>query len=244
MLKLFSRHPRGVTLTDEGRKVFENCRRIFKECASIERIMANKLGPIRLAASENLCIHLLPKIFADIKGAKGISTVELLSGGAEEVIQAVLNDESDVGYCYHPSKIPGLSCRSIASVEFWAVVNAKVFGKNLVAKDLKRLSFVGSFTKHYHGPNAAKSLLAEAGLIVEAELQCNSQEAQVSMVENGLGFSLVPWFLVHDKIRRGTLARVPLKKSLKTPLFRICRLDESAPASEQFDEALKTALER
>jgi len=237
--KLFSRHPRGVTLTADGERVFERCHKIFQECAAIAGTEVEEPA-IRIAASENLCIHVFPKIFAKKKA----SQLELFSGTAEEIIQSVMAGNANAGYCYHPSKAPGLSSMAITSVEFWLIASPELFDGNPATKDLRKFPFIGSFSKHYRGPYAAKSLLADAGLAIDGAHQCNSQETQVAMVECGLGYSLVPWFMVKDRINGGSLIRVPLKKTLKTPLYRISRLADQQELHNRIDSALKAAIER
>jgi DNA-binding transcriptional LysR family regulator len=240
--RLFDRRPRGVSLTADGEAVFERCHRIFQECEAIERGAESEVESLRLAASENLCIHVLPRILARAFG--GAAGVELRSGTAEEVIQAVMTRDADAGYCYHPSKTPGLACSTAASVEFWLIASAKKHGARPTPKALRREPFIGSISRSYAGPYAAKSLLEEAGLAtLEATHQSNSQEAQLSLVAAGLGYSLVPWFVAERRIRSGAIVRVPTARTLRTPLFRITRVGAALPFLEKLDGALKRRVE-
>ncbi|MFL5815683.1 MAG: LysR family transcriptional regulator [Bdellovibrionia bacterium] len=242
-VKLFIRQARGVSLTEEGQRVFERCHRIFQECDAIERKTSEKRRRMRIAASENLSIHIFPKIFAHGTKTMDAASVDLFSGTAQEIVKAVLNDEADVGYCYHPTAAPGLSCVAVASVEFWLIVSPSLLRSKPSLKDLKNLALIGSFAKKYAGPNAAKNLLAEVGLSPgESIFQSNSHEAQVSMVEAGLGYSLVPWFIAQDRIVQGKLKRVPTSRVLKTPIFRIRKLDSPLTYHEDFEHLLRTEV--
>lgn len=238
-LKVFIRQPRGVFLTEDGQRVYESCHRIFRECEAIEKSPIARNYPVRIAASENLCIHIIPQLLAKNMKIDGLVNVELMSGTSEEVIKAVLNDEVDVGYCYHPAKVPGLVCLAITTVEFWLIAQPKKLGGRPSIRALKDQPFIGSLSRNYLGPYAAKTLLAEAGLDgSETQYQSNSQEAQLSMVIAGLGFSLVPWFIATSEIKRGNLAKIPTVRPLRAPLYKLSRL--SAPRSRY--EELETSL--
>ncbi len=243
--KLFVRMARGVSLTEEGQRVYERCQTIFRECEAIKKKTPEKNRRMRIAASENLCIHLIPNVLAQTPKTKNAPSLDLFSGTAEEIIRAVLNDEADVGYCYHPSKTPGLACVAIASVEFWLVVSPRLAGSKPSLKGLRDLAWIGSISKKYSGPYAAKTLLSELSLSpAETKYQSNSQEAQLSMVEAGLGYSLVPWFIAQDRIKKGSLIKIPTPRALKTPLFRVKKLDSPATFYEDFEESLKAKVGR
>jgi DNA-binding transcriptional LysR family regulator len=239
-MKLFTRQARGVALTEEGQRVYERCHKIFRECEAIKQSSGNGEVNLRIAASENLCIHVFPSLLPK----QALASFELLSATAEEVIKAVVNGEADVGYCYHPAKTPGLSCQLIATVEFVLVSGKKGTSSKPSLRDLKGQSFIGSISRNYLGPFAAKSLLQEAGLSTsELKYQCNSQEAQLAMVEAGLGYSLVPWFVADAGIKRGRIVRIPTARKLKTPLYKITKMNTLSPVLEEFEEDLKRAVE-
>jgi DNA-binding transcriptional LysR family regulator len=241
--KLFIRQARGVSLTQEGQRVYERCHRIFQECEAIEKKTSERSPHLRIAASENLCIHLIPKILARNTKSLTVQSLDLISGTSEEIVKSVLNDEADIGYCYHPSKLPGLLSVVVASVEFWLVVSPRLVGRKASLKDLKNAAFIGSISKKYSGTYAAKSLLSELNLSPsETKYQSNSQEAQLSMVEAGLGYSLVPWFIAQDRIKSGVLKAVPTPRALKTPLYRLKKLDSPATFYENFEQSLKTEV--
>lgn len=235
--KLFFRQARGVALTAEGREVFERCRVIFAECAAIER-KTESLTPLKVAASENLCLHVIPKL---MKGAT--PEAEIFSGTAKEVVAAVAAGKSDVGFCYHPARAPGVFSKPLGAVEF-VVVHARSWKVSRL-KDLEGKPFIGSFSADYSGPFAARSILSQLGIAGKTAIQCNSQEAQVAMAEQGLGYTVVPWFVAEPRLKGGRLRKLKVRTKLSVTLFSIARDGHPAEERQQkLEEAMSAFVQR
>ena len=222
--KLFDRNPRGISLTDEGKKVFERCQTIFRECEAISSDLRSEIKRVRIAASDNLCLHVFPSILQSLQPLIGIS-FEFISGTAEEVIHSVINGHSDIGYCYHMPQMPGLSCQAVTKVNFVIVAQRKWFVKKPSFNQLRKIPFIGSRNRDYKGPYAAKVMLSQVGINAPdagtLNIQCNSQEGQIAFAGAGLGYTVVPWFAVQDRVRRKEMIIVPTPRPLSTTLYRI-----------------------
>jgi DNA-binding transcriptional LysR family regulator len=247
--KLFLRKSRGVTLTEDGGAVYQRCHVIFKECDAISSEKQQTLSRIRIAASENICLHILPKIFKNSEFQKRFSKMqlEITSGTAEEVAKAVINGNADFGYCYHASRVPGIFSEPITTVPFVLVVARHLFKSRPTVKQLNGMAQIGSLGRDYDaGAYAAKSLLAQIGLpSAETVHQSNSQETQINLAIAGLGYTLVPWFAAKPRVDSKELYEVPVPKPTPTMLYRMSRHGVHAPHfQERFEEELVKVLKR
>jgi DNA-binding transcriptional LysR family regulator len=247
--KLFLRKARGVALTEEGGAVYQRCHIIFKECDAISTDKEAATSRIRIAASENICLHILPKVFksSEIKKRFSKTQLEIISGTAEEVTRSVMVGDADFGYCYHASRVPGIFSEPIAAVPFVLVVARHLFRKRPSVKQLDGMAQIGSLGRDYNaGAYAAKSLLTQIGLPATQVLhQSNSQETQINLVVAGLGYSLVPWFVAQPRIDSKEVFEVSVSRATSTMLYRMSRQGVLAPHfQEPFEKELLQALKR
>jgi DNA-binding transcriptional LysR family regulator len=247
--KLFLRKSRGVTLTEDGSAIYQRCHVIFKECDAIASEQEQTASRIRIAASENICLHILPKILNGPEVKKRFSKIqlEITSGTAEEVAKAVMNGNADFGYCYHASRVPGIFSEPIAAVPFVLVVARHLFKNRPSVKQLAGLPQIGSLGRDYNaGAYAAKSLLAQIGMrSAEIVHQSNSQETQINLAIAGLGYTLVPWFAAKPRVDSKELYEVATTKPASTMLYRMSRHGVHAPHFQEFfEEQLLKALKR
>jgi DNA-binding transcriptional LysR family regulator len=240
--KLFLRKSRGVTLTEDGGAIYQRCHIIFKECDAISSEKEMVVSRMRIAASENICLHILPKVFENSEMKKRFSKIqiEITSGTAVEVAKAVINGIADFGYCYHASRVPGIFSEPLIAVPFVLVVARHLFKSRPTVKQLDGLAQIGSLGRDYDaGAYAAKSLLTQIGLqSTEIVHQSNSQETQINLAVAGLGYTLVPWFLAKPRIDSKELFEVSTPRSTSTMLYRMSRQGVLAPPFQEVFEAL------
>lgn len=238
---LFVRKPRGVALTAGGKNALEHCRSIFRECDSILLPSTSTQALIRIAASENLCIHVLPKILSQsFLKSEQPDAIDVVSGTSEDIFKHVLNRSVDFGYCYHAARAPGIISALVSNVQFVVIAPCSAKKDVSFARSIQGLSLIGSRSSDYSGPYAAKSMLNQLGIAdVRATIQSNSQEAQTELVASGMGYAIVPWFVAAPKVKAKQVVLVRMTKTLFAPLYRISR---DGYAESEFYRKLDTAV--
>lgn len=194
-LVLMIRNKEGITLTERGKTLFTDAKDLFDRLDELER-RARQMDPkraLRLAASENLCIHVLPSFVRQGLDAGLFAAVDLFSGTAEQIEERVSNALADIGLFYNQPRNPRLKHRIVGEVEF-----KLVFPRNKSRQDLDSLPFVGSRASDYSQPYFALRALQKHKIHPSRIIESNSQEAQLQLALQGVGYTVVPSFLVKN----------------------------------------------
>ncbi len=253
--RLFERTKRGVHLTPAGAIAFEHAGRIFAESLHLrERIETEKetlAGDWCLGASDNLAIHVLPKLLADLKIDHPALRVQIFAGTSSDIKDELYGDRCDAGLFFtHPAATENLRAEPIFETEFWIVLaKDSVWAKrrrrwtlaDLRAGEIPRIEsrhsdYAAGFPAHFHSRN-----LELPGLPF---LEANLHEVKKRLVLAGAGYSLLIRHAIENEIRSGELVRIPTPKPLVAPVYWVTRKGRAPNrVSEEFRRRLtaKTA---
>ncbi|RYZ66224.1 MAG: LysR family transcriptional regulator, partial [Proteobacteria bacterium] len=237
-VRLINRTRSGLTLTEAGQSILKEGSDILDRLDHLASRFADGTSrgqtSIRLAASENLCIHVFPKwVNARLVESPQFS-IDLTSGTSEEIEEQVNRGSADVGVFYNPPSKPGTIRKVLGEVEF-----RLIFPKGKSRKNMKDLPFVGSRESDYTRPYFAKRTLQKNGIVPTSVISSNSQEAQIRMVAAGVGYSVVPSFLAQAYC--GEIL-VDSKFSERSKLYVISRKRLDHALEQSLIQALKPAL--
>jgi DNA-binding transcriptional LysR family regulator len=96
---LLVRSPRGVSLTPEGRRVYEEARRLLAVADGVEDMMAglrDRAAPVRLAASHSACEAFVDEVLCGLDVERRV-TVELVAANSQVVRGLVADGRADFG---------------------------------------------------------------------------------------------------------------------------------------------------
>jgi len=250
--KLFERTKRGVHLTGAGTIAFEHAGKIFAESARLRERIENEKGVLSgewsLGASDNLAIHILPPILAEMKNDHPGLRIQVFSGPSSDIKDELYSDRCDAGLFFTP---PGttepLRAEIAFETEFWVVISArnKWLKKNgpLTIAELKRNAvpriesrhkdYAGGFPAHFH----SKKL----GLTDAPYLEANLHEVKKRLVMEGLGYSFLVKHAVEAEVRSGELVRISTPNRLSAPIYWVTRKGRApSRASEEFRARLSS----
>lgn len=109
-VQLFERLPRGVRLTAAGEIVVGHIRRTLSDLerarSLIDDLRGLRRGTIRIAAIEALAHRMLPQSIAAFLRGHPLVTFKVQILGREEVVEAVLGYEADIGILFNPVALP------------------------------------------------------------------------------------------------------------------------------------------
>ncbi len=214
---LMLRNKSGITLSEQGKFLYTGAQEVFENLIDLEGSMKNQeiAKALRIAASENLCIHILPKVIRTLMNQSIYKNIDLFSGTAEQIEERIINLQADFGLFYHSPKHNTLKQQVIAEVEF-----VLIFPKDKSRTEIDSLPYIGSRMSDYSKPYFALKALQMNGIKPGKVIETNSQEAQLRMTIDGLGYTVVPKFMLKNHAKEVTLDR---KFEAKAKLFYVSR---------------------
>ncbi|MBX9953781.1 LysR family transcriptional regulator [Peribacillus simplex] len=214
---LFERGRAGISLTSDGLKLLPQIKRICNEheilMTQIEDLHDMQSGMIRIGTFSSVATHWLPNIIRIFKKDYPKIDFELLLGDYTEIESWILNGRVDFGFVRLPSKTE-LETTFLEQDRLLVVIpqnhplaNCEKFPINDLLNSPFMLLEKGAkaeiseiFEKHHISP--------------QVNFTTWDDYAIMSMVENGLGISILPELI---------LQRIPHKiiaKELEVPAFR------------------------
>lgn len=211
--RLFSRGSKTVTLTEAGEIFLRYAERILElQDTSLEEMNALSSHSRKFSIGAiNATYEIYVKSLVDecLKG-NSITSVKVMLGHSLDLIQSLQDNMLDMVFSAVPLKRQGYAC-DVYDVDRVALVCGK--GKNdypdgVSRAQLSKLPYLMcDFT------------LSEAGVFIRSlfpknhifRLDVDNSSKLLPYLENGLGYSFLPYKLVKDKLESGSLEEVSLK---------------------------------
>lgn len=249
--QLVLRNKSGVSLTPTGEVLFHRCKIIFAEVAALDQDLKSLNerceGPLKIGASDNLCNHVLPVLLKDFCRSYPLVTPRILSGTADAIQKELLGEKIEIGFFYTSISDRRLSEKVVCFVE-----NVLIYpnGESFEGKKkslVKSLKYIGSRQDDYSSPYPALKLLRQLGIEPRVGFETNNQETQKKMVMAGLGYSIMPLFMVKDELKAGLLRVFQSEKKIGNELRMVSRKNsvvtkQAKVFSEFFTESVQRYL--
>ncbi len=127
-VKLFERAGNTILLTQAGELLLEYAKDVFEVYRKIEHGMGALIniqqGVLRLGASTTISQYIIPPVLAGFKKKYVESKVNLITGNTEQVENALLNKDIEVGIVEGQSKNPAIKYTQFLKDELVLVCNA------------------------------------------------------------------------------------------------------------------------
>jgi len=248
---LFRRHRRGATLTEEGAVLFElvaplveGIDRLAEELNERARAVAGQ--EVRLAAGQELLLHLVAPVLHAYRRAQPDLRLVVYSRVREEVFQMVASGDVDFGIAARAGLSPGLEFEEVLADELVLIAPRR---HELVAQETVPLADIARYPLLM--PDRASSTrqvieraFGERGLEAQVTMELERWHVIKEFVALDQGIAIVPHFSVLGDRRR--LAIRPLRDRLPPLPYGIIRRTGShltAPARALI-EALRTQAGR
>jgi len=213
---LFIRNHRGVTLTDEGRIMYEQLKKAFDIIKagedSLKRINELGIGRLRLGASAILCKHmLLPYLREFIPQNPHIKiTVECQS--SSKIFKLLSDGSVDIALMVKPENLSDLCFYSLGEIED-VFVSTRSYLENLhlrggaeVFEQANIMLLDGANVSRMHVDRYFK----ENNIIPERILEVSGMDMLIEFAKTGLGAACVIKRFVERELVDGTLTEIPL----------------------------------
>jgi DNA-binding transcriptional LysR family regulator len=219
--RLVNRDGAGITLTPEGKLLFDFARKVLFLREDVKdrmiRLQDKTAGSIRISASTLPATYILPYVLSRFQKAYPQIHTFVQSANSEDVIDMVLNQESEMGFI---GKNP--RNRKLHSEPLWEdrLILAAPSGHHwaveteITVKDLLEAPFVmrekGSATRDILGEFLSEHADVDMNqLNIVAEM--GSSEAVKEAILAGLGVSVLSRHAVQREIDRGSIVEIPIQ---------------------------------
>ena len=203
--KLFDRIARQVSLTEAGSELLPRAQRILQEydnaLQAINDLSGEASGTLRLAISHHLGLHRLPPVLKQFAQQYPNVTLDIEFMDSEKAYEQVLHGQSEVAvitlaleshHNIHSKKIWDDPLRFICAQD-----HPLAELKKPALKDLAEYPIILPGLNTYTG-RIIQNLFQKEGIPLKAPMSTNYLETISTMVEIGLGWSVLPETLVRD----------------------------------------------
>ena len=219
--RVVDRKSRGVSLTPEGRILYDYARRIarLREDAQekIANLKAYESGHIFLSASTIPATYIIPRFLGLLKKSDPEIRVHIQTGDSEETIQTILGDQAEMGIVGKRSPDRRLKVESLWQDRLVLAVPAGHPWAKRTSVDIEEVS-AAPFVLRERGSgtrNALEECLAKRGdrPLASFNVACEmgSSEAVKEAVLAGLGVSILSIHAMERELAQGLLAAVPVE---------------------------------
>ncbi|MDB4426796.1 LysR substrate-binding domain-containing protein [Porticoccaceae bacterium] len=196
--KLLARTTRSVTLTPEGKAFYPVARRLLSEWEQSMQDVRNHFalgrGKLDIAAMPTYTTNFLPKILAEFHSQYPNIHITVHDVIAENVVQMVREERSDLGITFAPEDAPDLHFQPLYQDRFVAILPFK--HPLLEKQTLKWIDLLACPHLSLQRPAGTRKLidqaLQEKGLLLTPAFESHQLVSIGRMVNEGLGLSVVP----------------------------------------------------
>lgn len=216
-LSVLERGRSGVRLTSDGIKLLPYVQRVCREYQNlleqVDRQCGLETGLIRIGTISSIATHWLPPVIKEFQKDYPNIEYELLSGDYGEIEEWLLTGRVDCGFILLPASAE-LTITPLKRDEMMVILPEDHPLADCQRFPLKALEEEPFLLLERGEKSEVSELLRQRGLHPKVRFITLDDYAIMSMVENGLGISVLP-----DLILRRTPYRI-VKKPLEEPAYR------------------------
>lgn len=229
---LFIRNSRGVSLSEEGKRLYEHTKLAFQEIEEGEKELklSNDLeiGQIRFGVSTTLCRFVLLSYLKDfVKDYPHIKTI-IQCQPSLETVDLLEKGQIDIGLIVNTKNAKHLEKKSIGTI-YDTFVATKTYLDNLKTREGLSCPTDADYftygnimlmdqkntTRHH-----VDHYFADNDIMPKHILEVNSMDLLIEFAKTGLGIAGVVRNFVEDELERGELIEIPLSHAI--PAREIC----------------------
>jgi DNA-binding transcriptional LysR family regulator len=219
--RLFDRIGKRLALNENGRALYPKAVEMTERAQEMEQVFhrEGRAVNLRLGASSTIGNYLLPQLIGQFRASRPGSRIELEVGNTQQVINAVLHFEIDVGF------VEGPCLNADIEAVFWRADELAICvapGHPLALpgaasiEALRSAAWIlrerGSGTRE-----VVEQLLTSQLGDIQLTMELGGTEAIKRAVESGMGISCLPQIALSGAVERGNLVAIP------TPFLRLTR---------------------
>ncbi len=219
--QLFQRLSKGVILTTEGKRLFEQVKPAFETIQLAEKTMSEratlKQGSVAFGASDSACKYLLlPKVQSFQKKYPNVH-LKLQNGSTPELLAKLQQGMIEMALVHLPIDDHLYSIRGTYSVHSAFVVGARYKQLTEKAKTLSQLVQypIVTFSQQSQSRIYLDELFASHQLTVTPEVEVSAMDVLLACTKIGMGIAFVTKEFVQESLNQQELYEIPLTTHLK-----------------------------
>ena len=233
---LFTRTPRGMRLTAEGRAFRAHAQRAVRSLAEgtelLRELREGRVGELQLGAAPAISTYVLPLLLRRFQTAFPNVHLVVRTGHSEEILELVLREQVHLGLV---RELPhhAISSTPLYADEIVLVIHPGHRFAELAAIDVADLAaerlILFDRTSSYFVLTSA--FFREAGVVPRGVMELDNVDATKKMVEHGLGIAFLPYTAVREELASGSLHEVGIVgyEPVRRPIVAIRRRDGVVP---------------
>ncbi|MGJ4851598.1 LysR family transcriptional regulator [Bacillota bacterium Meth-B3] len=211
-VKLFDRISRRLYLTDAGRKLLEYAAHIVSLLGDMENNIRQweRSGKLRIGASITIGTRLMPRYVRAFHKSHPESNIEVHISSSDLIekkilqseldlalIEGVVHSDSIIDHIFMKDRLAVICAPSCALCEEETITIEQLLSQPLLLRES------GSGTRELFD-----HVMASFERTYTPSWESTSTEALVHAVRNGLGVSVLPYMLVQDKLKKGSIVEL------------------------------------
>lgn len=249
---LMNRSNRGITLTEEGERLYRRVAAAFEQIElgeeEVRQSAALESGTVVIGASETaLHLYLMEILRAFHEAYPGVrlKIYNYSTPGAAKALKEGLIDLAVVTAA-DENELEGAADHVVLVKTFYDVLIAgsrleQLADQKNELKDLAQYSLI-TLERHTSSYEFYSQFYLENGLTMRPDIEVATADLILPMVEKNLGIGFLPYELAEQALEEGRVFEIPLKESI--PERRICMLydtkREIGAAGRRFREMVVT----
>jgi DNA-binding transcriptional LysR family regulator len=243
-IKLFDRNGSKISLTIAGELLMKHTKNIFEIYREIDfdlsALIDKQGGLLRLGASTTISQYIIPPLLARFHQKLQEVKVNLLNGNTEQIENALLNKEIEIGIVEGQSKNQSIKYTEFLKDELVLVCksdNPLIHKEQLTKEDLKNMQFLireqgsGTLEVIEHALNAIDISFSQ----LRIQMQLGSTESIKSYLMNSDCVAFISIHAIQKELKNNELVIIDIDNLVLERFFYIITLQGKADAlSELF----------
>jgi len=227
--KLFERKNDGMSLTAEGAVFLKYAQRTLRDIdlaqAEIDEIRGLRRGHVRVYSVEGAIASYLFPAIAEFRAKYPAVTFDVVATGNSRVIDALVQDDADIGVGFNPSA--NIDVRVIAKLrkEIVAVTSPRhplASRRELALEDLQGVE-IAMLDPSFGTRRLVDRAFLNAHLAIPSAVTVNAIEMAKMFAKRGYGVAIIPAFAARLECELGELVAIPFSDaSLMRATVALC----------------------
>lgn len=217
---LFVRHPRGISLTAEGRVILEYCDTLFRQTSELEARLKHPKDPmagrIRVGTYDSIAIYFWPKFLASFLKKFPLIDLELTTDRSRKIQHMVENEELDLGLIIEPQKTSSTEVIDLYLDTFQLYQSTKIPTRKRGSEGLPLIYMPDAIT-HQHRSHLMEMLSSSSGPV--KQFRTSSLESTKELTVQGVGLGLLPKMVAQSALDRKQIKLVRIFKFSKEGIY-------------------------